>query len=1246
MNVFKKTSALILLVFSFVFARPQSGLEEAWALFMENKIDDARTEFTKLSEEPSSQHEALLALSIINEIDQESKASFEPFKKFILEEKNINEYLRLFWNSDQLFGTKLTKEHFAFLNSLIESGKLNATNIASANLELADYYRKIMKFEDELEYCDKIDNITAWSLAGPFENISGSGFDKKFDPITKPEKDAEFLNKSGAPISWFEMLNYPVGKWMVPGYHSATANSIHYAQTFISSSKNQEVYLKIGISGSLKVWVNDKLAYSEIEERDLGIDAITIKVELNQGFNRILLQLGESVDVEDINFLVRVLNSKGQLLNLPASATFKTYPTDYNGTIESLPNEMEQFFIDLDKKENTILSKILLAKAYLTVDKTYEARKVINEALKIAPKSSYLSSMLMIIYSREESNTLLSLELEKVKKNDPNNPTSLEMQYNEAIDKEDYKLAGEITDKLANIFGENENVCGKRLDLLFKEDKTDEAIKYINTCYAKFPNSSTFVYYKYLVIKEVDKNVYLAIKILKKYNKKNYDPEVDEMIAGLYFSLGSSAPGIQIFEKLAAMYPYKPGYYNTLAEVNFSMTNYKQSIIYYNKLIENVPYIGYYFGKLAQAHKEAGNDEEANELYLKSIKYNPTDYEVRKDYRNFSGAKDYFSYFQEPDLYELYKGAKGVTDYPEDNSLIVLNETQRIIYQGGGAEEKHYLLIKILNSSGIDVWKDYDIPYNGNQNLEVIKAEVLKADGNKLKAEINGGFVVFTNLEQGDAILLIYKLQDYNSGKLLQHFWDYEYFNYFFPYSHQKYSLLVEGDQKFEHKVVNSTMKPEIKDVDDNLKVYIWERKDQNSLKDETYMQSICDFGEVMYYSSIPDWDFIRGWYYDISTTKAKADYEVKDVLQSILAGKEKLSDYEKVHLIYDYVVKNIRYSSISFRQSGIVPQKASKTINTRIGDCKDVATLFVALCREAGFKAEIMLVNTRDNGENDLALPSINFNHAISKVWIDGKEYVVELTSDYLPFSTMGRTLRKSFVLPINETSGAQPSYLDTKTRQPNKVSRKTKISISNTDKMNVHRKIVYYGDYSASIRSNFRDIGEEKRRKQITTNLSDEFAKTVLKDMLFDSTLYNTTDSVNMELKFDVEDPFIGFENKYLLKIPFADKQEPISFLNDDRNYPVAFWTYINDDNQYEEIIISMPSNMKISSLPKNVVLNSKFADYSLTFTQVGQDVLIKRYIVYKQDVIPVSEFNAFSDFFKKVIKADETQLGFQVK
>jgi transglutaminase-like putative cysteine protease/tetratricopeptide (TPR) repeat protein len=86
-----------------------------------------------------------------------------------------------------------------------------------------------------------------------------------------------------------------------------------------------------------------------------------------------------------------------------------------------------------------------------------------------------------------------------------------------------------------------------------------------------------------------------------------------------------------------------------------------------------------------------------------------------------------------------------------------------------------------------------------------------------------------------------------------------------------------------------------------------------------------------------------------------------------------------------------IRYTGVEFGKGAIVPRSSRETLARRYGDCKDQATLLVAMLRVAGIRAEVALLRTGRYGDVAPALPGLgDFDHAIVFVpgprplWID----------------------------------------------------------------------------------------------------------------------------------------------------------------------------------------------------------------------------------------------------------------------
>ncbi len=1248
MSCFKKLIAIFVLFYS-LGTTSFASLDSGWEKFKNNDYKGAKAEFEKALTDPNTAFEAKVALSIL---PSSVGKDFSPYEKVIAlnqeEAKNIDPYLFALWTEISLLqgNPKQDDKILDFLEELAEKETLNGTMKAMVNADLKSYYKEVNDLKKSYSYGEKVGSVKDWMLVGTFDNVSASGFNKEYAPIFHPETNHEFTDKDGAPVNWFSVDKYKSGEWINFAYHFYFNNSIIYAQTFCYSDKDQEVQFRIGTSGSLKLWLNDNEVISEEEEWNNDLDTYIATAKLKKGYNRILTQIGES-DAGRSNFMLRITDKNGTPIPGLKYVSTENKPykkeTDFKSAV--LPHFAEAYFEEqIEKDPKNLINYILLTKTYLHNDKYYPARRVLKKAKELAPDCSYLLWQSIDMYARKGDRTGTSETVEILKKLAPNEPSTVEILYSEEIEKENWEEAQKYLDLLEKDLGNNAKVLGFKIGLASSESKVEELYKLVDEAYEKYPYNYQFVYLKYLVEEETSPNNSGNIKLIKKYLKYNYSPEAIQLIANNYFKEGDVSAGIEEYKKLLELNPNSVGYQYKIGNIYYQLRRYSDAISRFEKCTKMAPYIGSYYGNIADCQNELDKKDLAIKNYEKAILYNPTDYTRREKLRELEDEEDIWTYFgEDPNYEELFANSPVAKDYPEDNSVILLDETQKVFYGDGGAEEKHIFMAKVFNASGIDIWKEYHIPHYSSQNLVIEKAEVLKANGSTLKAESSGGHVVFTKLEEGDAIIIVYRIKNYQFGKLAKHFWDKHYFSIWFPYLKSKYSIMVPKGMEFDYLVTNSDLKPNIEEKE-GFQLYSWEKDTVAAVKQESYMPELTDVGEVLHVSSIPDWNFIADWYTDLAKNKAKVEDEVKETTEELFAGKENLSDKEKVKIIYDYIVNNIRYSSISFRQSGLVPQKASKVLNTKIGDCKDVSTLFVSMCKEAGIKAELVLVDTRDNGSDDIKLPSIDFNHCIAKVDL-GKEYYVELTSDLNGFSSFGYQLKNAFTLDIDPSKeDLEPQLLDPSSRLKNVIQRTTTISFSGNN-MSIEKTNLKTGSMAAAMRSTYRDIGNKEREKSMLEAISDQYPSIELNDLKFYDNIKNTSDTVTYDYSYTVNNAFSKIGSMSLLKLPWANYQEPVDFFNNiDRKYPVALWKYDNADTKEEQLIITIPSNKTLVEVPKSVYLDSPAAKYSMVFKKSGNKLYVTRKLDYKEDVVTPDQFSKVKDFYEKMINADSQQIAFK--
>ena len=117
----------------------------------------------------------------------------------------------------------------------------------------------------------------------------------------------------------------------------------------------------------------------------------------------------------------------------------------------------------------------------------------------------------------------------------------------------------------------------------------------------------------------------------------------------------------------------------------------------------------------------------------------------------------------------------------------------------------------------------------------------------------------------------------------------------------------------------------------------------------------------------------------------------------------------EKAGAILAYLDREVRYTGVEFGESALVPHSPSETLARKYGDCKDKASLLVAMLRVANIPAYIALLHAGSREDVVPDLPGMGmFDHAIVYVpgtpdlWIDATDEYARLGE--IPDADQGR--------------------------------------------------------------------------------------------------------------------------------------------------------------------------------------------------------------------------------------------------
>jgi len=1228
------------------FARPvfaQENLNAGWEMFLKNDRTAARNYFLKYAAKPVNADEANLALALIGQIDRPAEEALPYVSKFLAVSKTPGPYLMAIWSDPFNYSSPIkSAEHLEFYKKLAERTDVDGALHAMAYSLLGGHYQEQKQYKEADQYFAKIGELKNWLITGEYENISTSGFDKQYEVLDHPEKDYVFKGKMNRKFSWRPVPYTRHDRWFDFTYYNSYHNALQFAQTFLNAPEDLTAQIRVGVSGSIKVWVNDLLLISEAEERNNDLDSYVATVKLNKGYNRVLVQVGESYAGRS-NFMVRITGADGRPIpGLTTVAEQKPYVRETQfKPVQVKASWFSHFEAARKAHPKAYVNQVMLAKLYLHQGNVFEARILLEQLKAKYPESTFLNLLLVDLFEKADNRTGLETLNEEIKRHDSECLYALEAKYTDYIAQNDLVNAREIVSKLRKICGESITVVLKELAILSKEKKEPEVIELVEKVYPKFNRVPKIVELKYLIESQIRNNAD-AMAVLQQYIDNNDDYTSAKYVAKLYMEKSQIDKGIGIYRKELEDDPVGYGIYTDLAEIYANLQKYDEAEKLYAQSLEIDPNNSSVYQALGDLYQKAKAKDKSVKAYETSLKINPNNYEVIKSLRELQGKKYVFDYFLQPDIKALMAKPVSKNDYPDDQVVMLNNEVHKVVYQDGGSEEKHFLTAKILTQKGLESMKEYTINYNDDQNLYIEVAEVIKPNGIRVPAETNQNEIVFTNMEVGDFLNIRYKLENFHMGAMSSHFWDTYYFSDGLPNVNIRYSLLIHRGKAFRHVFSQEEIKP-VKTEKDEFDLYLWQKTDQRALHYEDKMPPMDDVTNMLYISTIPDWNFIAGWYDNIASAKARSSYEIRKVVNELFEGKQQLSQLEKIKMIYKYITSNIAYSSVSFRQSGIVPQNPSAVVNTRIGDCKDVSTLFVAMCREAGISANLALVNTRDRGQQTLLLPSMEFNHCIAKATADDKDYWVELTSGTLPFNTFDNSFLGSNILEIGKGEGKLTKFSPLN-RDRNVMDYETVVKLDNND-MLVSEKNWNTGSASSYLRSAFNELSSSDQIKKMKEQLASIYPENEISLLKFTNLdpRNNLSDTVGTETGYkliNVSKPVAGMS---IFSLPWSGKAYASSLkIVSPRFFGLDLVQLFGIDEINQELSLELPAGKKIVEAVKTTKLSNEFADYQLQSTEGNGKIMLKRNFMLKKDFVPLDKIEAFKAFYKEMCDADDQQLA----
>lgn len=592
---------------------------------------------------------------------------------------------------------------------------------------------------------------------------------------------------------------------------------------------------------------------------------------------------------------------------------------------------------------------------------------------------------------------------------------------------------------------------------------------------------------------------------------------------------------------------------------------------------------------------------------------------------------------------------------PSDNASAVALSDTRVERVGntGLSTVRVQQFFYILSDQGARQYTTQNVQYApSSQRLQVVHARIHKADGKTVEGrdgddarvadtsvamyyDVRSHEVQFPGLEKGDVVELDYSITPTTTANPYgDYFGSLLVFRTAVPERLKRYVLIASAARKLN--IVEARMaEPAAVSESNGERVYRWQAKDVPPLSNETRGPSVTEMAPYVHVSTFFSWEELGRWYAEMVKPQFATNTELRDTAARLIAGKK--SEFEKINAIYQFVLHNTHYVAMEFGVYSYKPYPVTQTYARRFGDCKDKASLMIALLREAGIEADFALLRTRRMGEVDKNATSITlFNHAIVHLpkwdmWLDG-------TADYFTSGELPVEDQGAMALVVAADGRSSLRTIPITRPQDNYTRRVVRASLGGDGLIHFEGASYTRGEEAPGLRRDFEIPG--RQRDSFRSSLAQVFPSVRVDDVrVLDE---NGEPAVNVEFRGTI-DNFAGQRTVSLAtswtQSSYVQKLAPSISRTQDLLLP-APWT------REEELRFQIPENAQVIGLPSDTDLRTQFGTARIHYERRGREIVISTSVQMTAIRIAPSEYGAFRAFCQAVEKAFRNEVKVAVR
>jgi len=378
--------------------------------------------------------------------------------------------------------------------------------------------------------------------------------------------------------------------------------------------------------------------------------------------------------------------------------------------------------------------------------------------------------------------------------------------------------------------------------------------------------------------------------------------------------------------------------------------------------------------------------------------------------------------------------------------------------------------------------------------------------------------------------------------------------------------------------------------------------------------------------------DNLAKWYTELCAGRDVLTPEARTRVSAIVKANPRQKD--QAQALLDWVTKDIRYVSVTFKLATHQPHSVQETLKNGYGDCKDQVLLLQALCADAGISSKPVLVGGRLDQDTIRDRPSIEmFWHCILEATVDGKPMYLDATAGPGRAGHVPKSYAGQYALKIDGSKGTVvkiPAY-----EPESREFSVREIKLNTNGSGTITEKRTYTGERAKEAKKDVKPDEVERMRKKYEASYKRSGSKL---------TEFSITDSSdpgsNFVWKIGCTSPRIASRTAAGLVVHLGDRPAAwLDRLDTPRTKPFQFQStdWVNN-----EVTAILPG--KVKELPGDLDLHLPFLEATRKVTLNGNTLRITEKSRMINSRVDAKDAREVVDAFRKI--SDHQYYGYVIE